>query len=150
MKLIMEDSKQDPVAYRIKYTPHPHSEDKWCIYPTYDYTHCLCDSIENITHSFCTKEFQNKWVSSCCVIAIYSSLLSTSPFSSLFPLPFSLFSLSPPSPCPCSPHSPSLHPHPFPSLPSPPSPSLPLDDHPTTGYAMLLMCTVLSSGNMAA
>ena len=58
MKLIMEDSKQDPVAYRIKYTPHPHAGDKWCIYPTYDYTHCLCDSIENISHSLCTKEFQ--------------------------------------------------------------------------------------------
>ena len=54
----MEDSKQDPVAYRIKYTPHPHAGDKWCIYPTYDYTHCLCDSIENISHSLCTKEFQ--------------------------------------------------------------------------------------------
>ena len=50
----------DPVAYRIKYTPHPRSGDKWCIYPTYDYTHCLCDSIENITHSLCTKEFQSR------------------------------------------------------------------------------------------
>lgn len=58
MKLTMEDSKQDPVAYRIKFTPHPNSKDQWCIYPTYDYTHCLCDSIENITHSLCTKEFQ--------------------------------------------------------------------------------------------
>ena len=58
MKHIMEDSKQDPVAYRIKYTPHPHTGDAWCIYPTYDFTHCLCDSIENISHSLCTKEFQ--------------------------------------------------------------------------------------------
>ncbi|XP_069499400.1 glutamine--tRNA ligase [Ambystoma mexicanum] len=58
MKLVMEDGKMDPVAYRIKYTPHHRSEDKWCIYPTYDYTHCLCDSIEHITHSLCTKEFQ--------------------------------------------------------------------------------------------
>ncbi|XP_007888596.2 glutamine--tRNA ligase [Callorhinchus milii] len=58
MKLIMEDGKMDPVAYRIKYTPHHRTGDKWCIYPTYDYTHCLCDSIENITHSLCTKEFQ--------------------------------------------------------------------------------------------
>lgn len=58
MKIIMEDGKQDPVAYRIKYTPHPHAGDKWCIYPTYDFTHCLCDSLENITHSLCTKEFQ--------------------------------------------------------------------------------------------
>ena len=61
MKHIMEDSKQDPVAYRIKYTPHPHSGDAWCVYPTYDYTHCLCDSIENISHSLCTKEFQSRW-----------------------------------------------------------------------------------------
>ncbi|KAK9405997.1 glutamine-tRNA ligase [Crotalus adamanteus] len=58
MKMVMEDGKMDPVAYRIKYTPHHRSADKWCIYPTYDYTHCLCDSLENITHSLCTKEFQ--------------------------------------------------------------------------------------------
>ncbi|GCC20433.1 hypothetical protein chiPu_0018993 [Chiloscyllium punctatum] len=58
MKLIMEDGKMDPVAYRIKYTPHHRTGDRWCIYPTYDYTHCLCDSIEHITHSLCTKEFQ--------------------------------------------------------------------------------------------
>ncbi|XP_052043199.1 glutamine--tRNA ligase [Apodemus sylvaticus] len=58
MKLVMEDGKLDPVAYRVKYTPHHRTGDKWCIYPTYDYTHCLCDSIEHITHSLCTKEFQ--------------------------------------------------------------------------------------------
>jgi len=33
----------DQVAYRIKYVPHPHVGDKWCIYPTYDYTHCIID-----------------------------------------------------------------------------------------------------------
>nr|XP_029477460.1 glutamine--tRNA ligase [Oncorhynchus nerka] len=58
MKIVMEDGKMDPVAYRIKYTAHHRTGDAWCIYPTYDYTHCLCDSIENITHSLCTKEFQ--------------------------------------------------------------------------------------------
>uniref|UniRef100_A0A4W4DNB8 Glutamine--tRNA ligase n=1 Tax=Electrophorus electricus TaxID=8005 RepID=A0A4W4DNB8_ELEEL len=58
MKMVMEDGKMDPVAYRIKYTAHHRSGDTWCIYPTYDYTHCLCDSIEHITHSLCTKEFQ--------------------------------------------------------------------------------------------
>lgn len=58
MKMVMEDGKMDPVAYRIKYTPHHRTGDAWCIYPTYDYTHCLCDSIEDITHSLCTKEFQ--------------------------------------------------------------------------------------------
>ncbi|CAF3321802.1 unnamed protein product [Rotaria sp. Silwood1] len=60
MKCVMEDGKLDPVAYRIKYAHHAKSGDKWCIYPTYDYTHCLNDSIENITHSLCTKEFQSR------------------------------------------------------------------------------------------
>lgn len=60
MKMTLEEGKQDPVAYRIKYSPHHRTGDKWCIYPTYDYTHCLCDSIENITHSLCTKEFQSR------------------------------------------------------------------------------------------
>ena len=58
MKYVMEDSKQDPVAYRVKYAHHARSGDKWCIYPTYDFTHCINDSIENISHSLCTKEFQ--------------------------------------------------------------------------------------------
>jgi len=58
LKLTLEEGKVDPVAYRIKYVPHHRSGDTWCIYPTYDYTHCLCDSIEDITHSLCTKEFQ--------------------------------------------------------------------------------------------
>jgi glutaminyl-tRNA synthetase len=49
---------RDFVAYRIRYTDHPFAGDKWCIYPTYDYTHCICDSIENITHSLCTLEFE--------------------------------------------------------------------------------------------
>jgi len=48
---------RDIVAYRVKYTPHPHAGDKWCVYPTYDYTHCLVDSLENITHSLCSLEF---------------------------------------------------------------------------------------------
>lgn len=60
MKTTLEEGKKDPVAYRIKFTPHHRTGDKWCIYPTYDYTHCLCDSIENITHSLCTKEFQSR------------------------------------------------------------------------------------------
>ncbi|CAG7815652.1 unnamed protein product, partial [Allacma fusca] len=60
MKVTLEEGKQDPVAYRIRYTPHPRTGDKWCVYPTYDFTHCLCDSIEDITHSLCTKEFQNR------------------------------------------------------------------------------------------
>eukprot|EP00743_Colponemidia_sp_Colp-15_P001026 GILK01001132.1.p1 GENE.GILK01001132.1~~GILK01001132.1.p1 ORF type:complete len:787 (+),score=153.39 GILK01001132.1:47-2407(+) len=61
LKIDMENpnpTMRDPVAYRIKYTAHPHCGDKWCIYPTYDYTHCLVDSLENITHSLCTLEFE--------------------------------------------------------------------------------------------
>ncbi|GAQ83924.1 putative glutaminyl-tRNA synthetase [Klebsormidium nitens] len=50
----------DLIAYRIKYTPHPHAGDKWCIYPSYDYTHCIVDSLENITHSLCTLEFETR------------------------------------------------------------------------------------------
>ncbi|KAF0982008.1 hypothetical protein FDP41_011869 [Naegleria fowleri] len=51
---------RDFVAYRIKYTAHPHQGDKWCIYPTYDFSHCIVDSLENITHSLCTLEFENR------------------------------------------------------------------------------------------
>merc|ERR1712100_190570 len=51
---------RDLVAYRIIYSPHPHVGDKWCIYPTYDYTHCIVDSLEHITHSLCTIEFENR------------------------------------------------------------------------------------------
>lgn len=58
MKHVMEDGKQDPVAYRIKFAAHHRTGEAWCIYPTYDFTHCLCDSIEHISHSLCTKEFQ--------------------------------------------------------------------------------------------
>ena len=47
----------DLVAYRILKHPHVRTGDKWIIYPTYDFTHCLCDSLENITHSLCTTEF---------------------------------------------------------------------------------------------
>ncbi|KAI0243723.1 Glutaminyl-tRNA synthetase [Massospora cicadina] len=47
----------DLVAYRVLFTPHHRTGDAWCIYPTYDFTHCLVDSFENITHSLCTTEF---------------------------------------------------------------------------------------------
>jgi glutaminyl-tRNA synthetase len=47
----------DLVAYRVMFVHHIRTKDEWCIYPTYDYTHCLCDSFEDITHSFCTVEF---------------------------------------------------------------------------------------------
>ncbi|KAI0939379.1 hypothetical protein AcW1_004441 [Taiwanofungus camphoratus] len=47
----------DLVAYRVLNASHHRTHDKWKIYPTYDFTHCLCDSFENITHSLCTTEF---------------------------------------------------------------------------------------------
>jgi len=50
---------RDPVMYRILHAGHHRSGDKWCIYPMYDFTHCLSDSIEGITHSICTLEFEN-------------------------------------------------------------------------------------------
>ncbi len=49
---------RDPAIYRIRYVSHPHAGDKWCIYPLYDYTHPICDSLEGITHSLCTLEFE--------------------------------------------------------------------------------------------
>ena len=50
---------RDPVIYRILRVPHHRTGDKWCIYPMYDFTHCLSDSIERITHSLCTLEFED-------------------------------------------------------------------------------------------
>ena len=50
---------RDPVVYRIKHMAHHRTGDKWCIYPMYDYAHCLSDSIEGITHSLCTLEFED-------------------------------------------------------------------------------------------
>jgi len=50
---------RDPVIYRIQKSEHHRTGDKWCIYPMYDFTHCLSDSIEEITHSICTLEFEN-------------------------------------------------------------------------------------------
>ncbi len=50
---------RDPVIYRIMKVSHHRTGDKWCIYPMYDYTHCLSDAIEQITHSLCTLEFED-------------------------------------------------------------------------------------------
>ena len=50
---------RDPVIYRIKFASHHQTGDKWCIYPMYDFTHCISDAIERITHSLCTLEFQD-------------------------------------------------------------------------------------------
>jgi len=49
---------RDPVLYRIRHSEHHHTGDKWCIYPMYDFAHCLSDYIEGITHSICTLEFE--------------------------------------------------------------------------------------------
>ncbi|MCK5241139.1 glutamine--tRNA ligase/YqeY domain fusion protein [bacterium] len=50
---------RDPALYRIKHAVHPRTGDKWCIYPLYDFAHCISDAIENITHSLCTLEFED-------------------------------------------------------------------------------------------
>ena len=50
---------RDPTLYRIRKVAHHRTGDAWCIYPMYDFTHCLSDAIENITHSICTLEFEN-------------------------------------------------------------------------------------------
>ncbi|KAI8905924.1 tRNA synthetases class I, catalytic domain-containing protein [Gorgonomyces haynaldii] len=60
MKMDMQNPNPqfwDLVAYRVMFAEHIRTKNDWCIYPTYDYTHCLCDSFEDITHSFCTTEF---------------------------------------------------------------------------------------------
>ncbi|THH16439.1 hypothetical protein EW146_g4195 [Bondarzewia mesenterica] len=60
MKQDLEDGNPqmwDLIAYRVLLTPHHRTGDKWKIYPTYDFTHCLVDSFENISHSLCTTEF---------------------------------------------------------------------------------------------
>ena len=50
---------RDPVVYRIRHAHHHRTGDAWCIYPMYDYTHCISDALENITHSICTLEFED-------------------------------------------------------------------------------------------
>lgn len=50
---------RDPVIYRIRHAHHFRTGDAWCIYPMYDYTHCICDALEGITHSLCTLEFED-------------------------------------------------------------------------------------------
>ncbi|MEH8020912.1 MULTISPECIES: glutamine--tRNA ligase [Rheinheimera] len=50
---------RDPVIYRVKFAHHHQTADKWCIYPMYDFTHCISDALEGITHSLCTLEFQD-------------------------------------------------------------------------------------------
>ena len=50
---------RDPVVYRIRHTDHHRTGNKWCIYPLYDFTHCISDALENVSHSICTLEFEN-------------------------------------------------------------------------------------------
>ena len=63
----------DLTAYRIKFVEHPMTKAKWCIYPSYDFAHCLVDALEDITHSLCTLEFETRRPS-------YYWLLHVSPF----------------------------------------------------------------------
>jgi glutaminyl-tRNA synthetase len=50
---------RDPIIYRVRHVHHHQTGDKWCVYPMYDFTHCLSDAIEEVTHSVCTLEFQD-------------------------------------------------------------------------------------------
>lgn len=50
----------DLVFYRISHKPHHRTGDKWCVYPSYDFSHCIVDSLEGVTHSLCSKEFENR------------------------------------------------------------------------------------------
>ena len=50
---------RDPVIYRVRFATHHQTGDKWCIYPMYDFTHCISDALEDITHSLCTLEFMD-------------------------------------------------------------------------------------------
>ncbi|WP_165735199.1 glutamine--tRNA ligase [Pseudoalteromonas sp. C8] len=50
---------RDPIIYRVRFAHHHQTVDKWCIYPMYDFTHCISDALEGITHSLCTLEFQD-------------------------------------------------------------------------------------------
>ena len=50
---------RDPVIYRVRFAHHHQTGEQWCIYPMYDFTHCISDAIENISHSLCTLEFQD-------------------------------------------------------------------------------------------
>ncbi|GIS19229.1 MAG: hypothetical protein CM15mP120_11450 [Pseudomonadota bacterium] len=50
---------RDPVIYRIRHVAHQRTGDAWCIYPMYDFTHCICDALEGISHSLCTLEFED-------------------------------------------------------------------------------------------
>ena len=50
---------RDPVIYRIRHVTHQRTGDDWCIYPMYDFTHCICDALESISHSLCTLEFED-------------------------------------------------------------------------------------------
>ncbi len=50
---------RDPLLYRIRHANHFRSADEWCIYPMYDFAHCLSDYIEGVSHSICTLEFEN-------------------------------------------------------------------------------------------
>ncbi|NKB99798.1 MAG: glutamine--tRNA ligase/YqeY domain fusion protein [Pseudomonadales bacterium] len=50
---------RDPVLYRIRHVSHQRTGDEWCVYPMYDFTHCICDALEGISHSLCTLEFED-------------------------------------------------------------------------------------------
>ena len=69
---------RDPVMYRIKHEDHQRSGSKWCIYPMYDYAHGQSDSMEGVTHSICTMEYEDHRP---CMTGISMSLVSIIPGS---------------------------------------------------------------------
>lgn len=74
LKYTMEDGKVDPVIYRVIFQEHTRTGNKWCIFPSYDFSHSICDSLEDVSHSMCTTEFRTHrsiyyWL--CNVLDIY-------------------------------------------------------------------------------
>jgi glutamyl/glutaminyl-tRNA synthetase len=67
------------VAYRVMYTPHPHSGDKWCIYPTYDFTHCIVDSLGRFDHARCCQSLLTFVTNH----SLFTPLFLTSPYHTL-------------------------------------------------------------------
>ena len=55
-----ENLRISPPPPRLRYVAHPHQGDKWCIYPTYDFTHCVVDALEHVDYSICTLEFETR------------------------------------------------------------------------------------------
>ena len=85
----------DLIAYRVKFMPHPHAGTGWCIYPSYDFTHCLVDVLEDVTHSLCTLEFESRRASYFWLLEVGSRLLRHSPLLAVKCIMCSLHAMEP-------------------------------------------------------